>query len=79
MKNNDLSISSHLFDVIIIGGGSTGAGTARDCSKRGLSTLLIERSDIATELPGVITVCFIVARDMLLLILNRRRSALKKT
>ncbi|MBR8721047.1 Anaerobic glycerol-3-phosphate dehydrogenase subunit A [Bacteroides pyogenes] len=52
MKNNDLSISSHLFDVIIIGGGSTGAGTARDCSKRGLSTLLIERSDIATGATG---------------------------
>ena len=23
------------YDVIIIGGGATGAGTARDCSRRG--------------------------------------------
>ena len=36
------------FDVIIIGGGITGAGTQRDCAMRGLRTLLIERSDIAT-------------------------------
>ncbi len=35
------------FDVIVIGGGITGAGTARDCSLRGLRTLLIERHDIA--------------------------------
>jgi len=40
------------FDVIIIGGGITGAGTARDCSLRGLKTLLIERSDIATGATG---------------------------
>ncbi|MHB2025297.1 MAG: FAD-dependent oxidoreductase [Elusimicrobiota bacterium] len=31
------------YDVIIIGGGITGAGTARDCAMRGLKTLLIER------------------------------------
>ena len=36
------------FDVIIIGGGATGAGTARDCAKRGLKVLLVERYDIAT-------------------------------
>ncbi|MBQ4183386.1 MAG: FAD-dependent oxidoreductase, partial [Bacteroidales bacterium] len=40
------------FDVIIIGGGITGAGTQRDCAKRGLRTLLIERSDIATGATG---------------------------
>lgn len=40
------------FDVIIIGGGATGAGTARDCSRRGLRTLLIERHDIATGATG---------------------------
>lgn len=40
------------FDVIIIGGGATGAGTARDCSRRGLKTLLIERDDIATGATG---------------------------
>ena len=36
------------FDVIIVGGGITGAGTARDCAMRGLRVLLIERHDIAT-------------------------------
>ena len=40
------------FDVIIIGGGITGAGTQRDCAMRGLKTLLIERSDIATGATG---------------------------
>jgi glycerol-3-phosphate dehydrogenase len=40
------------YDVIIIGGGITGAGTARDCALRGLRTLLIERGDIATGATG---------------------------
>ncbi|MBO4635398.1 MAG: anaerobic glycerol-3-phosphate dehydrogenase subunit A [Bacteroidales bacterium] len=40
------------FDVIIIGGGITGAGTQRDCAMRGLRTLLIESSDIATGATG---------------------------
>ena len=33
------------FDVIIIGGGITGAGTARDCALRGLRVLLVERHE----------------------------------
>jgi glycerol-3-phosphate dehydrogenase len=40
------------YDVIIIGGGATGAGTLRDCSLRGLKAILIERSDIATGATG---------------------------
>jgi len=40
------------YDVIVIGGGITGAGTARDCALRGLSTLLVERFDIATGAKG---------------------------
>lgn len=40
------------FDVIVIGGGITGSGTARDCSMRGLKTLLVERKDIATGATG---------------------------
>jgi len=31
------------YDAVIIGGGVTGAGTARDCAMRGFKTLLIER------------------------------------
>lgn len=40
------------FDVIIIGGGITGAGTQRDLTMRGLRTLLVERSDIADGATG---------------------------
>ena len=45
-------INNNEFDVIIIGGGITGAGTARDCSLRGLKVLLIERNDIADGATG---------------------------
>ena len=40
------------FDVIIVGGGITGAGTARDCALRGLKVLLVERHDLATGATG---------------------------
>lgn len=40
------------YDVIIIGGGATGAGIARDCALRGVKALLVERSDIATGATG---------------------------
>lgn len=40
------------YDVIIIGGGATGAGIARDCSLRGVRLLLLERSDISTGATG---------------------------
>ncbi|WP_299099146.1 anaerobic glycerol-3-phosphate dehydrogenase subunit A [uncultured Alistipes sp.] len=40
------------YDVIIIGGGATGAGIARDCSLRGVKALLLERSDISTGATG---------------------------
>ncbi len=39
-------------DVIIIGGGATGAGIARDCALRGLRCTLLERFDIATGATG---------------------------
>ena len=44
--------SGNEFDVIIVGGGITGAGTARDCAIRGLKVLLVERHDIATGATG---------------------------
>ena len=40
------------FDVIVIGGGATGAGIARDCARRGIRVLLIERFDISTGSDG---------------------------
>ena len=38
---------STTWDVIIIGGGATGLGTALDASSRGLKTLLLEQADFA--------------------------------
>lgn len=40
--------SDHVYDLIIIGGGITGAGVARDAALRGLSTLLIEKGDFSS-------------------------------
>lgn len=40
------------YDVIVIGGGATGAGIVRDCSRRGIRVLLIERFDISTGATG---------------------------
>jgi glycerol-3-phosphate dehydrogenase len=35
------------YDLLVIGGGINGAGIARDAAGRGLSTLLVERADLA--------------------------------
>lgn len=48
MQDNDKT----LYDVIVIGGGATGAGTARDCAMRGLKTILIERLDFTAGATG---------------------------
>ena len=40
------------YDVIVIGGGITGAGVARDASMRGLKTLLVERHDLTDGATG---------------------------
>lgn len=60
MKTRD----SQSSDVIIIGGGATGAGIARDCALRGLRVILVERHDIATVPPGVTTACCTAVRAM---------------
>src|SRR3954451_11845012 len=36
------------FDVLVVGGGVTGAGTALDAASRGLRTALVERDDFAS-------------------------------
>src|SRR5689334_24489197 len=36
------------FDVLVIGGGITGVGTALDAASRGLRTALVERDDFAS-------------------------------
>ena len=47
-----LNSGTNEFDIIIIGGGATGAGTARDCSLRGMRVLLVERFDFAAGATG---------------------------
>jgi glycerol-3-phosphate dehydrogenase len=39
-------------EALVIGGGSTGAGVARDAAMRGLRTVLVERSDLADGTTG---------------------------
>ena len=41
-------IANHRFDLVVIGGGITGAGVALDAATRGLDTLIIERNDFAS-------------------------------
>src|SRR5690606_1162300 len=36
------------FDLLVIGGGITGAGTARDAASRGLKVALLEKNDFAS-------------------------------
>ncbi|HEY6579145.1 MAG TPA: FAD-dependent oxidoreductase, partial [Rhizomicrobium sp.] len=44
----DLSrLADEVFDLLVVGGGITGAAIARDASLRGLSVALIERNDFA--------------------------------
>jgi glycerol-3-phosphate dehydrogenase len=45
-------MSSLQTDVLVIGGGSTGSGVARDAAMRGFSTLLVERRDLADGTTG---------------------------
>ncbi|MBN1207231.1 MAG: glycerol-3-phosphate dehydrogenase [Myxococcaceae bacterium] len=42
------ALASEVFDVLIIGGGVTGAGIARDAALRGLRVALVEREDFAS-------------------------------
>ncbi|MDG2461474.1 MAG: glycerol-3-phosphate dehydrogenase/oxidase [Luminiphilus sp.] len=42
------ALSDQVFDLLVIGGGITGAGVARDAAMRGLSVALIEAQDLAS-------------------------------
>src|SRR5918912_21620 len=39
-------------EVLVIGGGATGAGVARDAAMRGFDTVLVERKDLAEGTTG---------------------------
>jgi len=41
-------LSSRVFDLLVVGGGITGAGIARDASLRGLSVALIDKGDFGS-------------------------------
>ncbi len=43
---------THNFDVLIIGGGATGGGTALDLALRGLKVALVERADLTDGTSG---------------------------
>jgi glycerol-3-phosphate dehydrogenase len=40
-------LANRVFDVLVVGGGITGAGIARDAALRGLATALIDKGDFA--------------------------------
>ncbi len=40
------------YDILVIGGGVNGTGTARDCAMRGLATALVEKRDVASGASG---------------------------
>src|SRR6185437_14530236 len=42
------ALGSRVFDLLVIGGGITGCGIARDAALRGLSVALVEREDFAS-------------------------------
>ena len=42
----------HTVDVLVIGGGATGAAVLRDLARRGLKSLLVDRSDFGTGTTG---------------------------
>jgi len=42
------ALASEAFDLLVIGGGVTGAGAARDAALRGLRVALVERDDFAS-------------------------------
>jgi len=44
---NTITEFDNIWDVIVIGGGATGLGTALEASSRGYTTLLLEQSDFA--------------------------------
>ncbi|HRF49807.1 MAG TPA: anaerobic glycerol-3-phosphate dehydrogenase subunit GlpA [Anaerolineales bacterium] len=45
-------MSSLTTEILVIGGGSTGAGIARDAALRGFKTILLDRGDLATGTTG---------------------------
>lgn len=47
-ENTIGKLSSQLFDLLVIGGGITGAGIALDAASRGMTVALVEKNDFAS-------------------------------
>src|SRR6266540_5436443 len=47
-SENLAQLDAGTFDVLVVGGGVTGAGVALDAASRGLRTVLVERDDFAS-------------------------------
>ena len=47
-QNTIDEFKSTVFDVLIIGGGITGAGIALDAASRGMKVALVEKNDFAS-------------------------------
>ena len=48
-RDLDALASGMVVDVLVVGGGITGAGVALDAAARGLSVALVERGTVADE------------------------------
>jgi len=47
MQRSFAALESHIFDLLVIGGGITGAGVARDAAMRGMSVAIVEKGNWA--------------------------------
>ena len=48
MRTSFASLESQVFDLLVVGGGITGAGIARDASMRGMSVAIVDKSEWAS-------------------------------
>ncbi len=55
IRRDTRRLGSELFDVLVVGGGASGAATAREAALRGFNTALIEREDFSA---GASAHCF---------------------
>ena len=68
---NGIEGKANEFDLLIIGGGATGCGTAVDAATRGLKVALIERDDFASGMCQVRdSFCIKLAEHLIALLLN---------
>jgi len=67
------------FDVLIIGGGATGAGVAVDAATRGLKVALVERDDFSSGARWRVTPPFFFQSDAYVACCDRHFLQIDKT